>query len=108
MTVHASGHGPVCALSENAKLPNMQVESLEISKDFELFIVDYTQAINKKKGFLRFGLTARISCLQIDRLINSSANSLKRCNENHMCWNRKCSQPWRIPVIIATLLHILR
>ena len=50
MTVHASGHGPGCALSENAKLPNMQVESLEITKDFVLFIIDYTQAINKKKA----------------------------------------------------------
>ena len=50
MTVHASGHGPGCALSENAKLPNMQVESLEITKDLVLFITDYTQTINKKKA----------------------------------------------------------
>ena len=49
MTVHASGHGPGCALSENAKLPNMQVESLEIVKDFVFFIIEYSQAINKKR-----------------------------------------------------------
>ena len=84
MTVHASGHGPGCALSENAKLPNMQVESLEITKVFVLFINEYSQAISKK-CILRFGLTARIACLQIDRLINFSANSLKRCNENYIC-----------------------
>ena len=84
MTVHASGLGPGCALSENAKLPNMQVASLENIKSFVLFIIEYSQAISKK-GILRFGLTARISCLQIGRLINSSANSLKRCNENYIC-----------------------
>jgi hypothetical protein len=33
MTVHASGHGPGWAMSENAKLPNMQVESLEITAE---------------------------------------------------------------------------
>ena len=48
-TVHASGHGPGCALSENAKLPNMQVESLEITKDFVLFIIEYSQAIIQKR-----------------------------------------------------------
>ena len=48
MTVHASGHGPGCALSENAKLPNMQVESLEITKVFVLFINEYSQAISNK------------------------------------------------------------
>ena len=48
MTVHASGHGPGCALSENAKLPNMQVESLEIDKDFMLCITEYSQAVIKK------------------------------------------------------------
>ena len=48
MTVHASGHGPGCALSENAKLPNMQVESFEINKDFVLFIIENYQAIIKK------------------------------------------------------------
>ena len=84
MTVNASGHGPGCALSENAKLPNMQVESLEIDKDFMLFIIEYSQAIIKK-NILRFGLTARTSCLQIGRLIDSSANYLKSCNEHHMC-----------------------
>ena len=50
MTVHASGHGPGCALSENAKLPNMQVESLEITKVFVLFINEYSQAISKKNA----------------------------------------------------------
>jgi hypothetical protein len=49
MTVHASGHGPGCTLSENAKLSNMQVESLEIIKDFVLFIIEYSQAIIKKR-----------------------------------------------------------
>ena len=49
MNVHASGHGPGCALSENEKLPNMQVESLEIIKDFVFFIIEYSQAIIKKK-----------------------------------------------------------
>ena len=49
MNVHASGHGPGCALSENAKLPNMQVESLEIVKDFVLFIIEYSQAIIQKR-----------------------------------------------------------
>ena len=48
MTVHVSGHGPGCALSENAKLPNMQVESLKIVKDFAHFIIEYSQAIIKK------------------------------------------------------------
>ena len=48
MTVHASGHGPGCALSENEKLPNMQVESLENIKDFILFIIEYSQDIIKK------------------------------------------------------------
>ena len=49
MTVHASGHGPGCALSENAKVPNMQVESLKIIQDFVLFIIEYSQAIIKKR-----------------------------------------------------------
>jgi hypothetical protein len=49
MTVHASGHGPGCALSENAKLPSMQVESLQITKDFVLFIIEYSQTISKKR-----------------------------------------------------------
>ena len=49
MTVHASGHGPGCALSENAKLSNMQVESLEIVDDFVLFIIEYSQAIIEKR-----------------------------------------------------------
>jgi hypothetical protein len=40
--VHASGHGPGCALSENAKLPNMQVKSLKNIKDFVLFIIEYS------------------------------------------------------------------
>ena len=84
MTVHASGHGPGCALSENTKVANMQVESLKIIQDFVLFIIEYSQAIIKK-GILRFGLAARTSCLQIGRLIDSSANYLKSCNENHMC-----------------------
>ena len=48
MTVHASGHGPGCALSENEKLPNMQVDSLGNIKDFVLFIIKYSQAIIKK------------------------------------------------------------
>ena len=48
MTAHASSHGPGCALSKNAKLPNMQVESLEIIKGFVLFIIEYSQAISKK------------------------------------------------------------
>ena len=50
MTVHASGHGPGCALSKNEKLPNMQVESLENIKDFMLFIIKYSQAIYQKKA----------------------------------------------------------
>ena len=49
MTVHASGHGPGCALLENAKLPNMQVEYLEIIKDFVRFVIEYSQAISKKR-----------------------------------------------------------
>jgi hypothetical protein len=49
MTVHASGLGPGCALSENAKLPNMQVASLENIKSFVLFIIEYSQAISKKR-----------------------------------------------------------
>ena len=48
--MHVSGHGPGCALSENAKLPNMQVEFLEITKYFVLFIIEYSQAISKKKA----------------------------------------------------------
>ena len=55
------------------------------------FLLLNTLRLLAKKCILRFGLTARTSCLQIGRLIDSSANSLKRCNENHMCWNRKCS-----------------
>ena len=49
MTVHASGHGPGCALSENAKLSNMQVETFEIVNDFVLFIIEYSQAIIEKR-----------------------------------------------------------
>jgi hypothetical protein len=49
MTVHASGHSPECALSENAKLPNIQVGSLKIIKDFVLFIIEYSQAIIKTR-----------------------------------------------------------
>ena len=61
MTVHASGHGPGCALLENAKLPNMQVESLEIVKDFVLFIIEYSQAIIKKKT--SHGLVSQLELL---------------------------------------------
>ena len=49
MTVHASGHGPGCALSEIVNLFNMQVESLENIKDFVLFNSEYPQAIIKMK-----------------------------------------------------------
>ena len=45
MTVHASGHGLGCALSEIVKLLNMQVESLENIMDFVLFIIEYPRAI---------------------------------------------------------------
>ena len=58
---------------------------------FSCFLLMNTLRLLAKKCILRFGLTARIACLQIGRLINSSANSLKRCNENYICWNRKCS-----------------
>ena len=50
MTVHASGHGPGCALSEIVKLLNMQVESLENIMDFVLFIIEYPRAIIKKNN----------------------------------------------------------
>ena len=49
--MHASGHGPGCALSENAKLPNMQVQSLENVKDFVHFIIEYSQAIIKNISY---------------------------------------------------------
>ena len=45
MTVHVSGYGPGCALSENEKLPNMQVESLENIKDVVLYIIGCSQTI---------------------------------------------------------------
>ena len=84
MTVHASGPGPGCALLENAKVPNMQVESLENIKDFVLFIFDYSQAIIKKRHPTIW--SHRSNFLSSTRqATNSSANSLKRCNENHMC-----------------------
>ena len=55
------------------------------------FLLLNTLRLLSTKGFLRFGLTARTSCLLLGRLTNSLANSLKKCNENYMCWNRKCS-----------------
>ena len=83
MTVHVSGHGPGCALSENAKMSNMQVESLEIVNDFVLFIIEYSQAIVEKRHPTIWSHS--LNFLSSDsRLIDSSANYLKRCNENHM------------------------